>query len=387
MRIIILMLIASFCIADGFVDAITSGEKEGDVYLLFDYTDSSPDISRTKYQDAAYLAASVGLYYTSSFYGYFRAHIGFRGAIPLIQSSKGIMFDGGRGAAARDFWRSDRAMFSKSYIEYFDGDTSIKAGRLEQKTDLVDKEIDGIWLQNKSLGYLLIDIAWINQYGRVLPRELSEFDKFDTKYGGAYYLGLTLDVIEEMLKLKLYGQISPQFYSYLALKAMLDIQYINASAGVVGGFEHKNSSFRDENSFLFNADVGFDFNIFYGKLGYIKSAPSVGIGSLGSVGNTFSPFFYFSGDALNNQRNVDLVYAKLGIQANVLKAYIVYGYNSFNLNHSIDSSKYSQGEVNVYFDWNIFEATNAIFYFINTHGAKQAIPTINQLGLAFKFSF
>lgn len=372
--------------ADSFVDAIKSGTKEGDIYLLADYTHSSSNISNTKYQNNAYLATSFGLYYHSAFYGYFRAYIGFRGALPLIQGNKNAIYSGGRGDAARDFWSNNKAMLARSYLEYFDGDTNVKAGRLEQSSDLISEHFDGIWFQNKTFGFLLVDFVWLSQYGRVLPNELSGFEKFETKYGGAYYLGFTLDVID-ILKLKVYGLMSPQFYSFLAFKAALDTTYINASAGIVYGFEHKNSKFRDNNSLLFNADIGFDVNIFYGKLGYIKTGSSIGIGNLGLTGNTLNPFFYFSGDALNEARNVNLFYGKFGIDADIIQAYLVYGYNIFNKNLSLDSSRYSQGEVNLYFDWKTSEATNVIFYFLNTHGGKNAIPTLNQLGIAFKLGF
>ncbi|RAX54894.1 hypothetical protein CCY99_01755 [Helicobacter sp. 16-1353] len=372
--------------ANNFTDAITSGTKEGDIHLIFDYANSSPDKNGTKYQDNAYLATSFGLYYHSAFYGYFRAYIGFRGALPLIQGSKNSRYSGGKGDGARDFWTNSRVMLARSYLEYFDGDTNIQAGRLEQESDLIAKQMDGIWFRNKSLGFLLIDAIWINQYGRVLPRELSSFEKFNTKYGGAYYLGLTLDILE-ILKLKAYGLTSPQFYSFLAFKADLDTTYIDASAGIVAGFEHRNSVFRDKNSLLFNADIGFNFNIFYGELGYIKTGSSIGMGNLQLTGNSFNPFFYFSGDALNYERNVNLFYGKIGIDANIIQTYLVYGYNTFNRNQSVDSKKYSQGEINLYFDWKTSEVTNVIFYFLNTHGGKNAIPTLNQLGLAVKLGF
>lgn len=372
--------------ANSFTDAITSGTKEGDIHFIFDYTNSSPDQNGTKYQDNAYLATSFGLYYHSAFYGYFRAHIGFRGALPLIQGSRNSNYIGGRGDGARDFWTNNKAMLARSYLEYFDGDTSIKAGRLEQEGDLIANHFDGLWFQNKSLGFLLIDFVWINQYGTVLPRELSGFTKINSKYGGAYHLGLTLDILE-ILKLKIYGLTSPQLYSFAAFKAALDTTYVDASAGVIAGFEHRNSDFRDNVSLLLHADIGFNINIFYGKVGYIRTGSSVGMGSLEITGNSFNPFFYFSGDALNYERNLNLFYGKFGIDANIIQAYLVYGYNIFNKRFSVDSKKYSQGEVNLYFDWKTSEATNVIFYFLNTHGGKNAIPTLNQLGLAFKLGF
>lgn len=319
--IFVISFIFGSIFANGFTDAITSGVKEGDIHLMFDYTSSSPDINGTKYQDNSFLAASFGLYYRSAFYGYFRAHIGFRAALPLFQSDRKSIYPGGRGDASRDFWDTNKAMIARSYLEYFDGDTSVRVGRLEDGTDLISNHFDGLWFQNKSLGNFLIDFVWINQQGTVLPRELSGFEKLNTKYGGAYYLGATLDMFD-FLKLKLYGLTTPQLYSFVGFKADLDTTYVMASSGIVTGFEHKNSEFRDKTSLLFNADIGFRANIFYGKLGYIRTGASAGMGSLQLTGNSFTPFFYFSGDALNYERNVNLFYGQFGIDAEVLQTYL-----------------------------------------------------------------
>lgn len=389
MRIVILGIFSCVLLfADSFVEAIKSGQKEGDIHLLLDYTNSSPSSPNlsNKYQKNTYLATSFGLYYHSAFYGNFRAYLGFRGAIPLIQAHKDSLYQGGKRDAARDFWQNNKAMFARSYLEYFDGDTSVKLGRLEQSSDLISKHFDGIWLQNKSLGFLLVDFIWLHQYGRVLPRELSGFEKFNTKYGGAYHLGLTLDILE-ILRFKVYGLTSPQFYNFLGLKANVDTAYIDANIGAIFGNENKRSNLNGNNTLLIHGDVGGNINIFYAMVGYRKSGSSAGIGNMNLVGNTFSPFFYFSGDALNYYRNVNLFYAKFGIDSKILQTYIVYGYNTFNINRSSNSNRYSQGELNLYLDWKISEPVNAIFYYLNTHGGSSAIPTINQFGLAFKLGF
>ena len=388
MRLIFfIVFFISSVFANSFVDAITSGKKEGDIHLLFDYTNSNPDINGTKYQNSAFLATSFGLYYHSAFYGYFRAHIGFRGAIALIQGNRKSTFSGGSGDAARDFWDSNKAMLARSYLEYFDGDTSIRLGRLEDGTDAITNHFDGLWFQNKSLGFLLIDFIWINQQGTVLPRELSGFSKLNTKYGGAYYLGATLDVFT-FLKLKLYGAIIPQSHSFIGFKAALDVaNHANANLGILSGFEQKNSEFRNKTSLLLHADIGYKYNIFYGALGYIRTGSSVGMGSLQVTGNSVTPFFYFSGDVLNYERNVNLFFGKFGIDADIIQAYLVYGYNIFNRNLSTDDRKYTQGEVNLYFDWKTSEATNVIFYLLNTHGGKAAIPNLTQTGIAFRLGF
>lgn len=386
----IIVLIAAFCAilgANSFTEAITSGKKEGDIYLLVDYAKFSRQETRTKYQDNAYLAASLGLYYASSFYGNFRAHLGFRGAIPLIQAHKSSVYEGGRRDAARDFWSGNRVAFARSYLEYFDGDTSVRLGRLEIESDLIDKQFDGIWVANKSLGYLLIDLVWINQYGRVLPREITDFRHFDTKYGGAYHLGITMDMLE-WLKFKLYALSSPRFYEWLGANLKIKTDYVSANLGAVIGSERKRSTLRDNNTSLIHANLSVHINIFAAQIGYLKSGKTAGIGNMNTLGNNFSPFFYFSGDAFNLTRNAQLFYGKLGIEASMLSAFVLYGYNTFQRHaNTADSTRYKQGEVNVKVDWKMSEAVNLTLYYINTHGGGAAIPLNNQFGVAVGVGF
>ncbi len=299
-----------------FIEALRGGDKSGDINLLFSLNRASPTMGNGSiFQNSAYLATSFGLYYKSAFYGYFRLNLGFRGALALWEQSRKTQFDNrGKGSAARDFWDKNIAMVARSYLEYFDGDTSIKAGRIEDKTDMIDRHIDGVWLSNKSAGWLLIDIIYMNQVGRVVDRELSGFDKFtrydydsvndkvvtkgNSKYGGAYYLGLTFELFD-WLKLKAYGLTSPQIYSFVAGKIDINTMYFLLNGGFVGGFEHRYGKIRAENdgrwSYLAHADMGgkYDpqYGLFYATLGYRGTQSKAGIGSLNHTGNTFNPFF------------------------------------------------------------------------------------------------
>lgn len=403
----IILSCALICIVfgNGLTEAFKNGEKEGDINLLFDYTNSKPDIAGTKYQNGTFLGTTFGLYYKSAFYEYFRIHIGFRGAIPLWEQYKNRYYYSnyyngndysGNGSMARDFWDKNKAMLARSYFEYFDGDTSIRAGRLESKTDMVSNQFDGVWVSNKSLGWLLIDAIYMNEFGMALDRELSGFSKIkrydslgnvigSSKYGGEYYLGLNFEVLK-WLQLKAYGLTSPQIYSMLAGKIAIDTTYFNASAGIVGGFEHQYSRFK-HNSYLAHTDMGFNadtqYGRFYGNIGYINTSKNSGIGSLGTSGNSFNPFFYFSGDALNYARALNLIWGKIGYNVDFLDIYITYGYNQFKYNIN-DNTKYYQGEVNLFFDWKINNITNIIIHFLNTHGGKKAIPNINEASIMFK---
>ena len=409
---LVAMLFATQNFASEFINALRGGEKSGDINLLFSLNRSSPTMGAQNggiFQNSSYLATSFGLYYKSAFYGYFRLNLGFRGAVPLWEQSRKTAFSGGSGSAARDFWDSNIAMVARSYLEYFDGDTSVKAGRIEDKTDMIDKHIDGVWVSNKSLGWLLIDAIYINQVGRVLDREMSGFEKFTrynnvngiatksgtSKYGGAYYLGLDFEATE-WLHLKVYGLTSPQIYSFIAGRASAKSEYFSASAGYVGGIEHQQSAFTNQsNKSNFSHLVHIDLNgqydsqygLFYATLGYRNTQGKVGIGSLDWSGNSFNPFFYFSGDALHLAKDLQLVYGKLGFSVDFLDIYLVYGYNFFKgVNTSTNKIDSAQGEVNLYFDWKFSDFSSVILHFLNTHGGKNAIPNNTRFDLMFKVS-
>ncbi|MGX3010228.1 hypothetical protein ACWIUD_01510 [Helicobacter sp. 23-1044] len=373
-----------------FIEALKGGEKSGDINLLFDFANSS---QRTD----SYLATSFGLYYKSDFYGYFRLHLGFRGALPLWEQSRNFQTQGGKGSASKDFWDNNIAMIARSYLEYFDGDTAIKAGRIESKTDMIDKHFDGVWISNNSVGWLLIDAIYVNQFGRVLDRELSGFESFkrydgkNAGYGGGYYLGATFEAWE-WLHFKAYGFYAPRIYAFVAGKAEIETRYFVMDAGFVGGFEDKYSAFRDSaTSHLIHADIGgrYDsqYGLFYATAGYRNTHSEAGIGSLNTLGDSFNPFFYFSGNALENARDVHLIYGKLGFKVDFLDIYLAYGYNFFRGDFSRNGSvRNAQGEVDLYFDWRFSKWSAINLYLINTHGAKLSVPNETKFGFMLKLS-
>lgn len=392
----IAMIFATQNLASEFIEALRGGEKSGDINLLFDYTRD-----RSAPKNRAYLATSFGLYYKSEFYEYFRLHLGFRGALALWELNKKTQNLGGKGDSARDFWDKNIAMVARSYLEYFDGDTSVRAGRIEHKTDMIDKHFDGVWISNKSAGWLLIDAIWINQVGRVLDRELSGFEKFSrfdggaSKYGGGYYLGLDFEV-KEWLHLKIYGLTSPKIYSFIAGKASVEGEYFDASVGYVGGIEHQHSVFANQPnkshfSHLVHIDLGgkYDsqYGLFYATLGYRNTQGKAGIGSLDFTGNSFNPFFEFGGDALHLAKDLQLVYGKLGFKVSFLDIYLTYGYNFFKgVNTSAVKQNSSQGEVNFYFDWKFSDFSSVILRVLNTHGTESSISNKTNVHFMFKVS-
>ena len=191
-RVVLLLGVASNLIfANSFIDALKSGTKEGDINLIFDFNNAKPQKGEDDdfYKNNSYLVTSFGLYYQSAFYENFRLNLGFRGALPLYEGKRNSSYTYGKGDAARDF--TTKAMIARSYLEYFDGDTSIKAGRIESPNEILFYQFDGISIQNKTLGFMLIDFMWMNQYGNALDNQLVQFSPIRDKDGKiAKYLSL-----------------------------------------------------------------------------------------------------------------------------------------------------------------------------------------------------
>ena len=399
-RVVLLLGVASNLIfANSFIDALKSGTKEGDINLIFDFNNAKPQKGEDDdfYKNNSYLVTSFGLYYQSAFYENFRLNLGFRGALPLYEGNRNSTYTYGKGDAARDF--TTKAMIARSYLEYFDGDTSIKAGRVEAPNEILFYQFDGISIQNKTLGFMLIDFMWMNQYGNALDNQLVQFfpimdkDGKLAKYGGSYYLGFTFEFIE-YLKFKLYAMSAPDIYTFVGATVNVNVPYFSASTTFVQGFEHKLSHYANQLSYVFSIDLQANVDPFYAGLGYIKTSKDAGEGSLDIAGITLYPFLV-DGYFVEKYRDVNLIYGKLGISiADMLSLDGIYGYRTLkkrSSNGTTDNTTYAGGEVDLYFNWQATENMNAILYYTNSHPfsnpSSDPIPNINRFGVMFKLSF
>lgn len=191
MKKFFLLLFFSLLQANDFITSLKNGEISGDVGIVADITESKPSQQNSdKYRNNAFIAGSLGLYYQSGLWHNLRANLGFRSAIPLYQASKQSAFSGGLGSAARDFWDKNIAMLARSHLEYFDGDTNIKLGRIENGSDMISNHFDGIYLSNHWLDWLFLEFFYMHSYGTVLDRELSGFSPI-ARYENGNIIGKT----------------------------------------------------------------------------------------------------------------------------------------------------------------------------------------------------
>ena len=81
----------------------------------------------------------MGLAYHSAFYKYLRVAVSFRAVGVLYENDTDSIWGAGkltiqiataRAMRSRDFYINDCTKLGQSYLEYFDGNTSIKAGRI-----------------------------------------------------------------------------------------------------------------------------------------------------------------------------------------------------------------------------------------------------------------
>lgn len=87
-----------------------------------------------------YVNGSVGIGYTTGFYYAVRGAISFRA----------MKFFYGSQRRGRDFYSDSLVVLDQSFVEYFDGDTAIKAGRFLPISYFANNLIDGVWVRNGS---------------------------------------------------------------------------------------------------------------------------------------------------------------------------------------------------------------------------------------------
>lgn len=208
---------------------------------------------------------------------------------------------------------------------------------------------------------------------------------------GAYYLGADFS-LAKFLKLKMYALSSFDVYSFAAMRLAFNYSNLDAKLGFVAGFEHKYSAFQNEHfSYIAHGNIAHSWNLasykLSAQLGYINTSYRAGLGSLGISGLDLNPFFYWSGDALLNQRALHLPYAKLGFEGDFGDIYLLYGHNWFKTLRKAQDSFHNQGELNIYASIKIINCLNLILHFINTHGGNNIMPNITQGNVLFKFYF
>ena len=408
---LILIICANVWAYDSLDEALENGVSSGDITFYGNYTNGAdtPLNSRAKndLSQASYVVGSVGLAYHSAFWKYLRVAVSFRALGVMYENDKNSQWGAnefannpsryGIGDASRDFYMNDRTMLGQSYIEYFDGDTSIKVGRVFADSEWADRLIDGVNVRNRSLPNTLIEALWVKNNGYVQYNKMTGFYAVNphsvlglTQASLKYYFGEKFDV-------KFYGIANPSIFYAAGAKASARYEssqsYIGLSGHFATSFEQTYGRYKGENGNGYNTDV----KIYVGVKGmaeasggYIGSGANIGWGSLNTLGNSISPFFMWGGKALLEGVDASLWYGKVMFAIDRVSFAIVYGSTKFRA-MSLTNMRYPYdrvNEANLLIDFGFTEHLSAILNVLNTHGGSERYyPHSTNVNLGIKLAF
>lgn len=395
---------------DNIDEALKNGVTKGSIGLYSDYYDpfatgiAMADSARrakifqeNNLQDASYVALTMELQYRSAFYKNMRFSVGFGSAFSLWQWHKNSSWNMGDGVYQNgdinlDFDSSNPILLKDTYLEYFDGDTAIKAGRFFLQNEWVSNQVDGFWVRNRSLENLLLELYWIDSYGDVTPTLMSALTRYNPNWSGLTYAATKYN----------YTSKSWEFWA----KAYTSFAYsVNYVLGAGAGFEYKFSkskiglALNAAGSFEFSNGVsggdGADFDMkFYVEaaglefsLGYIQTGKDSGWGSLNRINNTISPLGVEN--VLNSDYALDtsVFYAGLGGTFDQVTLGLLYGVGLFTSPSKLGGGRHIQNEVDFAMGFNFTNNVSAFINVYNTHLANDAIPNVIQIQGGINLSF
>ncbi|MGX2972918.1 hypothetical protein [Helicobacter sp. T3_23-1059] len=346
-----------------------------------------------------YFLGNVGLGYTSGFYKNFRASVSFRAMASFYDSKKGA------GNVKEDFFNSNQAALAESFIEYFDGDTNVKVGRIDIKNEWVNTLTDAIWVRNRSLENLLIEGFWAYDFGRIDYYAMTHFVR--PSQAGVYYLGAKYYFLDDRLTLKAYTYFAPPIFTAVGgnLQADFDIGEkftLQARTGGAYSFEHKNalqivqaSGKNDGGVFYLQGNFSMK-NAFEIAAGYVLTGYKAGFGSLGLLGEDISPFFVWGGRVLKTQPNANLIYGKISAKLKRFNFFVAYGGTFYDALESstgangiatLNRIKSTQNEVDAGFEIWFSDNVIGVVNVVNTHLDSRGVPTLTQVNGGLRLAF
>lgn len=390
-------------------EALKNGVSKGDVILYGNYVglqrggvmsvgDEGLGLAHYAYiGNLGYLVGNVGLSYTSGFYKNFRASLGFRAVASFYDAHTGFFAPtGGRGDTRADFFNQNQAAIAESFIEYFDGDTSVKAGRIAIANDWVNMLIDGVWVRNRSFEKLLLEAFWVNDYGRIDYYQMTRFYR-PTKVG-VYYTGLKYYILNDALSAKLYTYFAPPIFTAVGGRidgkvSFLDFE-LKGNVGYAYSIEHNNTlatsgiinSHKDANALYAQASFGLP-NVFDVAVGYIHTGKESGWGSLAMMGNTIDPFFVWGGKVLKTQPNVNLIYAQIATKVERFNFLLTYGASFYDYVSGTTRTKANQNELNLAMEIGFTHNVIGVINVLNTHMDSMGVPTMTQVNGGLRLMF
>lgn len=390
-------------------EALKNGVSKGDVILYGNYVglqrggvmsvgDEGLGLAHYAYiGNLGYLVGNVGLSYTSGFYKNFRASLGFRAVASFYDAHTGFFAPtGGRGDTRADFFNQNQAAIAESFIEYFDGDTSVKAGRIAIANDWVNMLTDGVWVRNRSFEKLLLEAFWVNDYGRIDYYQMTRFYR-PTKVG-VYYTGLKYYILNDALSAKLYTYFAPPIFTAVGGRidgkvSFLDFE-LKGNVGYAYSIEHNNTlatsgiinSHKDANALYAQASFGLP-NVFDVAVGYIHTGKESGWGSLAMMGNTIDPFFVWGGKVLKTQPNVNLIYAQIATKVERFNFLLTYGASFYDYVSGTTRTKANQNELNLAMEIGFTHNVIGVINVLNTHMDSMGVPTMTQVNGGLRLMF
>ena len=390
---LILGLCAGLLAYENIDEALKNGVTKGDMIFYGDYQklvsgkagNFMPNNLATYgyLGNTGYLLGNIRLGYTSGFYKNVRASISFAASAALYNQHNTLITATGTYDAQKDFFNHNQASIGESFFEYFDGDTSIKSGRIAIDNEWINTLVDGIWVRNKSINNLLIESFWAKSYGRIDYFQMTDFRNINARnIFGIANIGAKYDIFEDILTAKAFLYFAPQVFT--ALGGRIRGQYANENikmggeAGFNYSFEHlagrQNGYELDVSGF-----VGYKEIIKF-RAGYIHTSKEAGWGSLGVLGDKITPFFIWGGKAIKTQPNANLFYGTISSTLQQFTFSITYGTTSFGATSR-------QNEIDFTTEVGITNNVFMLINILNTHLDSGVIPTLTQVngGVRLKF--
>ncbi len=403
--------------------ALLNGTKKVDVVLYGHYISSNNNgfYANNLYGSHRFLGnagtmnASVGLGYTTGFYYNLRAAISFRAAQGLLNYNDGVKkyFYINTG---HEVLGGSSVALGESFLEYFDGDTAIKAGRFQPISEWINHLIDGIWLRNGSFRNLVIEAIWAYNYGRVSYYEMTQFLQLDTTgwfhVGMRYYFAGNQKDIKNNTYVSAFSTFIPGVFVTAGGRVHWatrfnggNVWWFGADLGFAGSFEdHKSTKSFNNNTFLFDSKLTIGYRNIDAMIGYVASG-NAGMGSLGILGvgngtqadmshifySNIQPFFVWGGRAIKMGNNAHLIYAatRLSLLDNKLNMYFAYGATFFDGSRyygGINHRNLMQNELNAMLEFGITQTLSAITHISSTHFSK-GVPSTFEINGGLRFMF
>ena len=379
---------------DNIDEALKNGVTKGDVIFYGNYQGLSKGVSQnftpdhlatySYFGNIGYLLGSIRLGYTSGFYKNVRASISFASSLSIYDRHKNLPSATGKLDSQTDFFDHNQASLGESFFEYFDGDTSLKGGRITISNEWSNTLADGIWFRNKSLDKLLIEAFWARTFGRIDYFQMTDFRDINSRSSfGIANIGAKYDIFGNLLSTKAYIYFAPRVFTAFGWRLNSDFQTETINAGADFGATYSIENLQ-KNAYEIDisAYIGFK-EIIKLKGGYIHTSKDSGWGSLNLMGDNIAPFFVWGGKAVRTQKNANLFYATLSSKVKLFTFFITYATTSFDAFNTTAR----QNEIDFSTEVSVTENIFILFNLMNTHLSSSVIPTTTQIngGIRLKF--